>query len=75
MNRLRFDESRLQWMGISPIAQPFERRDGFAFDRGKRRNAGSHGNAVEQYGARTALCQTAAEFGPVHFEIIAQRLE
>src|SRR5258708_15391952 len=62
-------------MKLARRTQPLARRNLAAQNACDRGHAGANFDAVHQIGARAALRQTAAEFGTVEAEVVAQDIE
>ena len=75
LRRLLFHEGALDRSGRVDRTQAFERRHLLALQQQQRRDAGQHGVAVDDDRTRAALAETAAEFGGIELDIVAQHIK
>jgi len=72
---LLLDEGALDRRRMIRRPQTFECRHLLALQEQQRRDAGEHGLAVDHHRAGAALPETAAVFGGVELEVVAQDIE
>src|SRR5207253_3118512 len=65
----------LQRVEFSVAREAFDGRDFLRADGAARREARTHGHAVDEHGARAALAFAAAVFGAGEREVVAQHAE
>src|SRR2546422_6045977 len=75
LGRPELGERLLQWMELAALGHALDRRDLSPLDCDWQREAGQHGLAVHQHGARAALPELAAVLRPRQPEILAEDLE
>src|SRR6185437_15638902 len=75
LHRLLIDESLLERVRFIDASQALERGDLVACRGRQRHDTGSYGRAVHDNGAVHACGQAAAEFRPMQFEVVAQRVQ
>ena len=72
---LLLNERGLQRVRMGDAAQAFESGDVSFLRGGNREDAGAHGVAFHQHGARAACAEAAAEARPVQLRVVAQDIQ
>jgi len=75
LHRLFVNKGLLNPVHLFSRTQAFEGSDGLILGGRQRRNARADGVTVHDDGAGAALRQTAAEFGAVKLQVVAQGIE
>ena len=72
---LFLNKCALQRMRIFDGPEALDRRYLALAKRSNRRNTGPRCSAVDQHSASTALCQPAAEFGPIKLQVVPKYIK